>query len=119
MNYSRFTTSVWQTFWSADSDNIYRDNQIFEICDIDNIVFSYAEMKDSMEDCIQKVKLYYSLEKEHVVKTNYYVDRFGELCYFEKRIRRKATKISESHLNELRGYMFEFLRDVENDENLF
>ena len=119
MNYSNFRTSVWQTFWSAESDDVYKDNQIFEICDLDNIRFTYAELKDSIEDCLEKVKLYYTLEKEHIVKTNYYVDTYGELCYLEKRIRRKSTKISESNLKELREYMIEFISDVENDDSLF
>lgn len=119
MNYSRFATSVWQTFWSAESDNIYRENQIFEICDIENISFTYAEIRYSIDDCLEKVKLHYTLEKEHIVKSNYYVDKFGELCFFEKKIRRKPTKISESHLRELRGYMEEFIRDVESEDSLY
>lgn len=119
MNYSRWTTSIWQTFWSAESDDLYKDNQIFEICDLENIRFSYAELKDSIDDCLEKVRLFYLLEKEHIVKTNYYVDRFGGLCYFEKKIRRKPTKVTESDLMELRRYMIEFISDVENDDSLF
>jgi hypothetical protein len=119
MFYSRWIDSIWYTFWSAESEGVYRDNQIFEICDLDGVKFTYAEIKDSIGDCIERVKLNYSLEKEHTVKTNYYVDRFGELCYFEKTIRRKPTRISNSELSELREYMERFMKDVENDDSLF
>jgi hypothetical protein len=119
MAYSRWINSIWYTFWSAESDEVYKDNQIFEICDLDGITFTYAELRESLDDCIERVKLHYSLEKEHTVKINYYVDRFGELCYFEKTIRRKPTRISNSELSELREYMERFMKDVDNDDSLF
>lgn len=119
MHYSRWIDSIWYTFWSAESGMVYKDEQIFEICDLDGITFTYAELKESIEDCLDKVRLQYSLEKEHTVKTNYYVDGFGELCYFEKTIRRKPTKISNSELFELKEYMVRFMKDVENDDSLF
>lgn len=118
MNYSCKSDSIWQTFRSHDCDMVHKKNQIFEIDDLETIKFTFEELNESIEDCLDKVKLHFSLEKEQTIFTNFYVDRFGHLCYLEKTIRRRPAKISKSELLELRGYMERFLLDIENDGSL-
>lgn len=119
MSYSRWSNSIWYTFWSSCSPNdIFKKDQIFEICDFDGIQFSYEELKEDIEGCLQKVQLHYSLEKEIVLNEKYFVNKKGELTFFEKKINKKPFKLKEYQIQELREYMLEFIKDVEEDDSL-
>lgn len=119
MSYSRWFSSYWYTFWSSESGDVYKDDQIFEICDFDGLRFTYAEIKEDIDSCIDRVRLHYSLEHEIIINSNYYVGKDGELSLSEKKIKKKPIKLKESQLEELKEYMLEFLEDVENDNDLF
>jgi len=119
MSYSRWSSSIWYTFWSAHSPNdIFKKDQIFEICDFDGLEFSYDEIKKDVDLCLEKVRLHYSLEHEIIIKQNYHVDSFGDLVFFEKKIKKKPIKLKESQLEELREYMLNFIDDVDKDDSL-
>jgi hypothetical protein len=119
MSYSRWSSSIWYTFWSFSSpNNIYKKDQIFEICDFDGIQFTYSEIKEDIDACLEEVKLHYSLEQEIIVNENYSVDSFGDLVFSEKKIKKKPIKLRESQLEELREYMLNFIDDVDKDDSL-
>lgn len=85
MSYSRWGYSIWYTYWEV-SDSIYKDDQIFSVdC---RIHFSYAELRDDMEKCLEKV------------------ESLG------------GKDVTDLDLEELKLYMKRFMRDVENDKDL-
>ena len=119
MSYSRWTSSIWYTFWSSSSPNdIFKKDQIFEICDYDGLEFTYQELKEDLEGCLEQVKLHYSLETEVLLNEQLFVNRQGELTLFEKKINKKPIKLKDNQVEELREYMLEFIKDVENDDSL-
>lgn len=119
MSYSRWSNSIWYTFWSDNSPNhIFKKDQIFEICDLDGIYFTYEELKEDIDGCLQKVKLHYLLEKEIILNENFSVNKNGNLTFSEKKINKKPFSLKQEQLEELKNYMLEFIEDVENDESL-
>jgi hypothetical protein len=53
MAYSRWTTSVWYTYYCVTySDK--RDDQIFDICSIKS--FTYGELKKDINGCLTEIK---------------------------------------------------------------
>lgn len=86
MSYSRWSNSAWYTFWGSTKSN-KRNEQQFEICTL--AVFTYEELKNDLEKCIDKVKELTA----HAPHTAWEYD-------------------------ELRGYMKNFIEDVQSDESL-
>ena len=76
MSYSRWSNSVWYTYWSAESGDT-RDTQVFQVCGEKS--FTYKELKESLNACVA----YFSLDR------------------------------TDRQLAELKGYMREFMKDVE------
>ena len=88
MSYSRWTTSIWYTYWSADSDSSKgRDGQIFEICTIRP--FTYAELKENLRGCVDMAVSIYNAGAN------------------------PGYGATPSDIDELRGYMKEFMEDIE------
>ena len=81
MSYSRWSNSVWYSYYAC-SYSYERDEQAFDICDVK--CFYYKELKNNLEDCIKKVK---------------------EQC----------PEVSDLEIEELKGYIGEFISDVESD----
>lgn len=77
MSYSRWSNSVWYTYWSAKSGDT-RDTQVFTVCWEKD--FTYKELKENLDACAE--------------------------CFFAKGYRDK-------NIEELKGYMKEFIEDVE------
>lgn len=78
MSYSRWSDSFWYTYWAVGDEDDSMDEQVFQICLEDH--FTYRELKDNMERCVQTVA---------------------------------NTGAGPEELEELRGYMRRFMRDVE------
>lgn len=84
LSYSRWLNSCWYTFWPVSESN-NKDEQIFEICDIDsNLRFTYRELKTNIDFCIETVKI-----------------KYEKLCF------------RNSDYEELKEYMEQFIEDVE------
>lgn len=80
MSYSRWSTSMWYTYWrSQDKATENRDTAIFAICA--EASFTAKQLRENMDECIS------SLEN--------------------------LDKVSEVEIEELRGYMETFLRQVD------
>jgi hypothetical protein len=88
MSYSRWGNSRWYTFWSA-TDSDRREDQVFDVdC---SFQFKYSELKKDRQACLRKVRAEY-----------------GELDKWE---------LDEAYA-ELERYMLEFMKDVEDDDEL-
>ena len=85
MNYSRWLTSYWYTYWQVAPEGTEenRDTALFCICNLggDNIVLTAKELREDLDGCIK-----------HIAK------RDGHASLVE--------------LNELTVYMDRFIEDV-------
>jgi len=97
MSYSRWSNSIWYTFWSATPKQCIpmegfnpEDEQFSVDCEMD---FSYKSLKKDIEDCINKVRSHYEF-------------KLGE---------DNENLPSDADYDELRGYMQEFIKDVEEE----
>ena len=90
MSYSRWSYSLWYTFWASNDgflNQVLKNRQRFEVCSVAS--FSYAEIKDSLIKCLIKC--------EEVSEKQFTPSR-------------KITSVEE---RELQGYMLEFLYDMD------
>jgi len=95
MSYSRWTTSVWFTFGTL-KNGLKKPKKCSDwyfaiLCDsVEDIGgFSYNELKNDMDKCILAVK--------------------------EAVDNKKKPVITKKELNELKGYMLEFVEEVNRD----
>ncbi len=88
MAYSRWSNSYWYTFWTF-SDSELKENQIFDVCTLR--VFSYKELTTNINNCLLAVRE--SVEQE--IK----------------------EKLDDTVYEELKGYMKEFIKDVDKEYN--
>lgn len=99
MSYSRWSNSRWYTYWHA-TESQFAEEQILSVdCDF---TFSYADLKDNMEGCLRMVSEKY---------------RGYRKIRGEKKIRGQKKR-KNKELKELKGYMLEFVSDVENSKDL-
>ncbi len=85
MSYSRWGSgSRWYTYWCI-SYSFERDKQLFDICGIK--IFTYGELKKDIERCLKEAK--------------------------EISNKEETRPVTGKELNELRGYMMEFISDIE------
>lgn len=94
MSYSRFGDSEWYTYWSTPLEGVVEncDTMAFEICMVTR--FMAKELRDDIDACLAQVLAIVTEMKRE--KTYPYGAWQGE-----------------SDLEELRGYMLEFLADVD------
>ena len=90
MSYSRWSDSQWYTYWSSHSNN-HRRGQIFCICSVAD--FTSGQICDDIESCLDT-----AIEK-------YLADY-------------KATQSISAAREELRGYMVQFIKDVNAEDKL-
>lgn len=94
MSYSRWSNSYWYTYWLARSEPDCRNTATFEICgalDEHDLRFQAAEIRKDVDACIERV-----------------YEAFVEEDYTVKELR-------NIDFDELRGYMLNFLADVDKD----
>jgi hypothetical protein len=85
------------------------DGQIFEICDLGrSMSFTYREIKDDIEQCIAKVIWLGKKRIEGKLLKDFHKGEYSDVVY-------EPVEYGEGELEELRGYMREFLVDVENE----
>jgi hypothetical protein len=112
MAYSRFSNSVWYTFWTATSPRgiFKKKDQLFEICDAHSYYVTYREIVKDIDQVLSDVKKFYSEDRpgkifDHVdAETNKFV--YVDWVY-------PAKNPTNEELEELRGYMLAFVQDVD------
>ena len=87
MSYSRWGASRWYTFW-ANQENENRDTALFEICPVAE--FTAAELRADIQQCIDVAKQ---------AEQTRFLGRIGD--------------VSAEECAELRGYMTEFLVEMD------
>jgi len=88
MSYSRWGESRWYTFWSGqDAATENRDTAIFEICGV--VSFEAKELRESLDACVKRAAFQES--------------------------RKFLRPVTDDDRDELRGYMVEFLADVDRE----
>ena len=116
MAYSRWGSSTWYTFWSADGENTQfrwpterlKRSQCFQVCDFPSYTFTYGEMMDKGIDVVLvEIGRFYS--QDHSGKM---LDKWedGKLEYKETDF--KAKNPTEDEVLELFGYMLRWEADV-------
>ena len=92
MSYSRWTNSLWYTYWLAgDVDS--KEDEMFDICTVK--ILKYSEMKDNIYGAIASVR-------------QAIIDDKMDPEY-------KKKLLSDEALEELRGYMEQFISDVDEE----
>jgi hypothetical protein len=112
MSYSRWGDSAWYTFWSATSPDgpATKNDQVFEICDFPSFSITYQEIVSDVDQVIARVKEFYDSPHEGSIfagKNKETGKIEFEPCTWE------AKNPSELELDELKGYLLEFVRDVD------
>lgn len=115
--YSRWSASVWYTYWSAYSpDCTYKlptrklqYDQVFTICGIPGYDVTYGDLVfKRMSGVLDEIKTFYS--KPYT--GNMLVDIIeGECIYEEKTI--PGRTYTEEEMMELMRYLYEFIDDVD------
>ena len=84
MSYSRWSNSYWYTYWASPGQGVEesRDTELFEICPV--ATFTAKQLRDDLDGCIHQVA---------DTETG-------------------GRKPTPQELDELRGYIAEFLEDV-------
>ncbi len=121
MAYSRWIESRFYTFWcilEKDTENI-ADNQCFELCDIPKShKFTYKELKEDLEGCLDIICDFYSKEQTGTIldltdPLSFDFSRINEWKYVERTF--QPYPVTEEERSELKGYMLEFIEDVERE----
>lgn len=85
MSYSRWSNSRWYTFWKTQSEPTNHNNAQFCVCEPEEeTIFLAAEIRKNVDACIARLK-----------------------------DSRPGHDASQDELQELRGYMLEFLADID------
>ena len=107
MSYSRWAHSRWYTFWCAFSDEDARtkENCLFDVdC---RFIFKYKELVEDIGACLKKVTDFW--EEEHKEMW------CGVLGIEKREVTVGPNPVSEEEREELRGYMLEFISDVDEE----
>ena len=119
MAYSRFSNSIWYTFWcDHPTESNKREDQLFEICDFPSMYFTFKQLSDNLNGCIDSVKEFYSKEHEGKFLTDFVMreDGSSEPVYTDTIY--EAKNPTQEQLDELRRYMQTFIKDVLTDPEL-
>ena len=107
MSYSRWSNSVWYTFWSYSGNTEYKlptkklkNSQTFEICNLVSYCVTYGKLDDiGVDNVIKEIMLHYS--------KSYPITLMGKESVFEEHY-------TEEEYEELKGYLLEFIADVDD-----
>ena len=110
MSYSRWLHSTWYTYWSTlpEGTKATRDNQVFEVCAV--TAFTYKELKEDIDKCLDKVV--------ECLLTPFTLHINGISPEDTEATQSTPVVTTAAELEELRGYMLDFMDDVESDETL-
>jgi uncharacterized protein (DUF2147 family) len=105
MSYSRWSSSIWYTFWRADEfSNITFPTQkrklaqVFEICDFPSYYVTYGELMDKgIIQVLREVKEFYK-EKKNPTGSEL-VELSGYIAQFQKDVDEAFTL--KSYLNDI------------------
>tara|TARA_Y100000310_G_scaffold211576_1_gene212323 strand:- start:38 stop:403 length:366 start_codon:yes stop_codon:yes gene_type:complete len=120
MSYSRWSNSFWYTFWAetdfgAGAKN--KEGEVFQICDLGHgMHFNYKELKESVDDCLQRVKEHFAKEIKGSIMSRAIRQKSGRIKTFYEKTTYPPVDV-ERYLPELKLYMQQFITDVEEEYN--
>jgi hypothetical protein len=116
MSYSRFSNSVWYTFWTSGSPKGInkKKEQIFEICDFPSYNVTYQQIVDDVDKVIYEVNEFYSKEHNGQIFDGIEDGKFKYVPHVWG-----PKNPSDEELQELKEYMLEFAKDVDEHFKLF
>lgn len=110
MAYSRWTNSRWYTYWSSasPSDHLNKKQwQKFVICDFyKDLEFTYKQLSLDIDKALNEACDYHS--KSKTVKSV-----LADLA--DSDLEEKPLPVSQAERDELKGYMLQFLKDVDDE----
>lgn len=119
MAYSRWSHSRWYTFWSTGPStdlgfklpsHKLKRSQVFEICDFNKYQVTYGDIEDyGIKTLIKRIKKHYSKSFEVYMPVS---DKEGKQVGSESFTQLNPPSVQE--LNELAGYIREFVEDVDS-----
>ena len=100
MSYSRWSTSVWYTFWTWSGSDEFtfptqsrKNKQTFEICDLMSYYVTYGELDDiGVDNAIKEIKSFYSKSYDLTLMGD--KEPFKKDVNEEEEIKGKKQKIS-------------------------
>jgi hypothetical protein len=112
MSYSRWSNSVWYTFWGSYSPKGInkKKEQIFEICDFPSYHVTYQQIVDNIDKVIYDVGIFYSREHSGSIFSRFELES-GDAIY--ESTLWPAKNPTDEELEELKGYMLEFVEDMD------
>ena len=121
MSYSRWSTSVWYTFWAATTDlrykwptNKLKRSQVFQICDMPSFHLTYGELQDKgMYSVLEEIKAFYNKDHSGDMFAGF-VD--GVATY--EHMNYVAKEPNAKEMLELIEYIRRWEEDVDNDFKL-
>ena len=113
MSYSRWGDSRWYTYWSSSSKK--DDEGMFEVASICSL--SYQEIKDDIDGAILKVfnKMKNDFAESNKVEMLHLVDEGSNKDDLRRYMFTSLSAPTKEELDELKGYMSEFLLDIEQE----
>jgi hypothetical protein len=112
MSYSRWSDSVWYTYWSSFSGKS-KDSQVMEIM-VDcyrTFVFTYSQLNEDLDDCISSIVRECGIPKEVNTITDF--DAENKPVYSDVKV--DPIKFTQGEIFELEGYIKTFINDVNYD----
>ena len=112
MAYSRWGNSTWYTYWSALSPKgpHAKNDQIFEICDFSTFQVTYREIVENIDEVIERVKEFYCKPHDGSILSGRNPET-GKLEY--EPVVWPAKNPSDAALEELKGYLQTFVKEVD------
>lgn len=104
MSYSRWSNSVWYTFWTWNGEGdeftfptqSRKNTQTFEICDLVTYYVTYGELDElGVDIVIDQIREFYSKQ---------YKWSLGDY----------KKDVTEEELEELKGYLLQFMNDIDD-----
>lgn len=112
MSYSRWSNSVWYTFWSSSSPKglFSKKDQVFEICDSHSYFITYREIVQDVDKVLQQVKEFYSVDRPGKIFDGI-DEQTGSFNYIDWVY--PAKNPTDEELAELKEYLLEFVADMD------
>ncbi len=111
MSYSRWMNSRFYTYWTGIND--VKEEQVFKVQETGpGLSFTYRELVEDLNNCLLQVRNYYNTEHSGKILEGW--DN-GEPVYRDIAIEPNPVSIRE--LEELKGYMKEFVKDMDKEYN--
>lgn len=115
MSYSRWSNSVWYTFYAVSS-SMEKEDQIFEVCSVAS--FTYKQIKEDIEGCLDEVsKIEPDVSADNMGELREYMDFFIKDVEEDKTLKAYEELMKDNDLAKFVLFAEDYLEN-NNDHNL-